>query len=106
MNKVLLHKQQLMIVNRKPVGASTLLCCWFASEVESFCARDAEDAGFIFTSSASKAGARVFTTASSSDCCVRDCTSKRSKKKKDREGVSLSNVAPVSWTGSEIINWN
>lgn len=68
----------------------TLLFCWFASEAESFFSFDVEDGGFILTSSASKAGASVLTTASRSVSCVRDCTSEGSnvgKKKKRRKKV-------------------
>lgn len=74
-------------------SAWTLLLSVLVSGDESLFAREVEEDGFILVSSASKAGARVFTTASRSDCCVRDCTSERNNNQKK----SLGQTAVVSW---------
>lgn len=49
---------------------------------------DEEDDGFILASSASRAGARVLTTASRSDCGVKDWTARESKIKRASEKIA------------------
>lgn len=66
------HTHKTTIFVEKPA----LFFCRLDFDVESFFPVNEDEEGFILTSSASKAGARVLTTFSKSDCCVRDWTAK------------------------------